>query len=60
MGFEVAQRPPDELCERYAVPAAGGEVHHRGVETVTRRQPLVLGDEDAMVALHFAPAVELL
>ena len=49
VGLEVAHRPPDELGDRRADPAPRREVHHRGVEPVAGREPLVLGREDPVV-----------
>src|SRR5438046_6117069 len=47
--LELAQRAPDQLRERDAVPAAGCEVHNRGIEPVPRSEPLVLRRQDPVV-----------
>src|SRR5262249_15627999 len=47
--LDVPERAADELRDRHAVAPAGGEVHHRRLEPVARRQPLVLARENAVV-----------
>ena len=49
MRLELPKRATDELRERGADPASRREVHHRGVEPVAGREPLVLGREDPVV-----------
>ena len=55
--LDVAERPPDQLCDRDTVAPAGDEVHHGRLEAVARAEPLVLGDEDAVVARELLSGV---
>src|SRR5205823_1707360 len=47
--LDHAEGPANRLPDREAVSPARREVHHRGLEAVPRREPLVLGREDAVV-----------
>src|SRR3954454_5788983 len=60
MRLEVPERPPDELSDGHAVPAARGEVHDRRLEAVACTEPLVLGDENAVERGQLRARVETL
>src|SRR5436190_10122195 len=56
--LDEPQGAPHDLRDRLPVAPAGQEVHHRRLEAVPRRQPLVLGRQDAVVRGHGLAGVE--
>src|SRR5919202_1340802 len=47
--IDLLQRPADQLRDRHAVSLPGREIHYRSLQSIARRQPLVLRREDAVV-----------